>query len=196
MSRDVFDHEQYMIRRKFFKIFGASFHIFDDQGNVVAYSKLKAFKLKENIRLFTDESMSTELLTINARSIIDFSATYDVYDPFTGETVGSVRRRGLKSMFRDEWVVMDPEDNEICMIQEDSMFKALVRRFVDMAAMFMPQKYTGKVGDREVCTFKQNFNPFIMKISLDFAADHDDLLDRRLGLAAAVLLCAIEGKQN
>lgn len=196
MSQDVFDHDHYLIRRKVLKIFGSAFHIYDDQGNVVIYSKLKAFKLKENIRLFTDESMSTELLTINARSIIDFSATYDVYDPFTGETVGSVRRRGLSSIFRDEWVVMDPDDTEICTIKEDSMVKALVRRFIEFAAPFMPQKYHGRVGDREVCTFQQHFNPFVMKINLDFAADHDDLLDRRLGLAAAVLLCAIEGKQN
>jgi hypothetical protein len=47
-----------------------------------------------------------------------------------------------------------------------------------------------------VCSFKQNVNPFVMKISLDFSADVNRLLDRRLGLAAAILLCAIEGKQH
>lgn len=44
--------------------------------------------------------------------------------------------------------------------------------------------------------FKQNFNPFVTKLSLDFSTDTERRLDRRLGLAAAVLLCAIEGKEK
>lgn len=49
---------------------------------------------------------------------------------------------------------------------------------------------------KQVCIFKQNFNPFVMKINLDYSLDGEGLLDRRLGIAAAILLCAIEGKQN
>jgi hypothetical protein len=47
-----------------------------------------------------------------------------------------------------------------------------------------------------VLTFQQNFNPFLAKIDLDFSSDVNGLLDRRLGIAAAILLCAIEGKQS
>ena len=35
-----------------------------------------------------------------------------------------------------------------------------------------------------------------MKIELDFSMDEKGLLDRRLGIAAAVLMCAIEQKQK
>jgi hypothetical protein len=49
---------------------------------------------------------------------------------------------------------------------------------------------------KQVCLFKQNFNPFIMKISLDYSMDTNRLLDRRLGIAGAILLCAIEGRQG
>ncbi len=196
MIDNCFSHDAYLIRQKFWKLFGAAFHIYDAQGNLVFYSKQKAFKLREDIRLYADESMRMELLTIQARNIIDFSASYDVTDPLTGEKVGALRRKGLRSLMRDQWLVLDPNDVEICVIEEDSLFKALVRRLIEFATIFMPQRYTGKVGDREVCRFRQNFNPFIKKVSLDFSADHDDLLDRRLGVAAAVLLCAIEGRQN
>ena len=72
---------------------------------------------------------------------------------------------------------------------------ALIRRFIPFANL-IPQEYHGDIRGTPVCTFKQNFNPFVMKISLDFSADVNRLLDRRLGLAAAVLLCAIEGKQS
>jgi hypothetical protein len=33
-------------------------------------------------------------------------------------------------------------------------------------------------------------------VTLDYSMDQQGLLDRRLGIAAAVLLVAIEGKQN
>ena len=189
----VFRHTNYLVRRKIFKIFGAAFHIYDPDGNVAFYSKQKAFKLKEDIRLYTGEDMQKEVLTILARNIIDFSAAYDVIDPTTRAKVGVLKRKGLKSMIQDEWVIMDANDQEIGLIKEDSTVLALIRRFL---TNLIPQKYYGTVRGQQVCIFKQNFNPFVMKIRLDYSMDTRSLLDRRLGIAAAVLLCAIEGKQN
>jgi uncharacterized protein YxjI len=191
-----FNHPQYVVRKKVFKLLGAAFHVYDLAGNVVMYSKQKAFKLREDIRLYTGEDMQTELLTIQARQIIDFSAAYDVIDPRGGGKVGALRRKGLKSMLRDEWVLMDARDQEIGLIQEDSTALALIRRFVEAAAMFLPQKYHAQVGGAEVATFQQNMNPFVKKLTLDFSMDPQARLDRRLGLAAGILLSAIEGRQN
>src|SRR5215204_568014 len=90
-----FTHRTYIVRRKFFKFFGAAFYLLDQEGRVIGYSSQKAFKLKEDIRVYTDESMSEELLVIQARNIIDFGATYDVTDPAKkGRSVGSYRRKG------------------------------------------------------------------------------------------------------
>lgn len=52
------------------------------------------------------------------------------------------------------------------------------------------------MNDTTIPTFKQNFNPFVTKIIADFSEDPKGMLDRRLGLAAGILLCAIEGKQD
>lgn len=190
---EAFTHNNYLVRRKVFKIFGGAFHIYDPNGAVVCYSRMKAFKLKEDIRLFTGEDMTTEILRISARQIIDISAAYDVIDSATGEKVGALKRRGLKSIIKDEWIFMDAEDRDIGFIREDNTFYALFRRFI---CNLLPQSYTGEIHGEQVCEFKQNFNPFVMKIKLDFSDDTQGLLDRRLGIAAAVLLCAIEGKQN
>jgi len=59
-----------------------------------------------------------------------------------------------------------------------------------------PQKFNGYIGDVPVLEFTQNRNPFIQKIQLDYGPDVNGLLDRRLGIAAATLLCAIEGRQS
>lgn len=193
LQTNLFTSSKYLIRKKVLKIVGGAFHIFEPDGRLAFYSEQKAFKLKEDIRLYTDETMSTEALVIKARQILDFSAAYDVVDPTTGEKVGALKRQGLKSLLKDAWVIMDANDREIGSIREDSMFLALLRRFV---IKLIPQKYTGTIGASEVCTFKQNFNPFVTKINVDFTPDINNQLDRRLGMAASVLLCAIEGKQG
>ncbi|MGE6760519.1 hypothetical protein ACQKGO_21050 [Corallococcus interemptor] len=188
-----FGQTHFMLRRKFFKLFGGAFHIYDAAGNVAFYSKMKAFKLKEDLRVYSGEDMQEELLTIQARSILDFGATYDVTDAATGERVGALRRKALSSILRDTWLILDVDGNEVGKVEEDSMLLALVRRFL---TNLIPQTFTGTLGGEQVLSFRQHFNPFIQKIDLDFSMDTQRRLDRRLGIAAAVLLCAIEGRQS
>ncbi|MDD4892351.1 MAG: hypothetical protein PHU85_20705, partial [Phycisphaerae bacterium] len=71
---------QYRIRRKVFKLFGGKFTFYDLAGNEVMVSKQKAFKLKEDIRIYSASRPDVELLTIKARAVIDFAAAYDVFD--------------------------------------------------------------------------------------------------------------------
>lgn len=187
----------YVVRRKVFKLFGGAFHIYDaSEQTLLAYSKMKAFKLKEDIRLYADEQMNREMLVISARQVIDFGASYDVIDPVSQQKVGALRRRGFKSMLRDEWVILDSSDRELGLIREESMMLALVRRFVEAASYVLPQKYLVTIGQTPVATFKQNFNPFVYKLWVDLSPDTAGLFDRRLAMAAALLLAAVEGKQG
>jgi hypothetical protein len=189
----LFDHKQLVIRKDIINLLGAKLQVMDSAGNSIMFSKMKAFKLKEDIRLFRDEDMQHELISIQARSIIDFSAAYDVTDSETGEKLGALRKRGFKSILKDEWVLLDNNDNEIGHIKEDSLFLALLRRFV---ANLIPQSYVVEMNGERVSTFKQNFNPFVVKLNLDFTEDRNEVLDKRLGIAAGLLLCVIEGKQE
>ena len=193
MLSERFNHPTYFLRRRFFKVLGAALHIFAPDGSLAFYAELKAFRLREDIRLYADESMGAELLLIKARQILDISATYDVIDPATGEKVGALKRRGLKSMLRDEWAILDAADMEIGTIREDSMALALIRRFL---TNIIPQTFTAEVRGSVVATYKQHFNPIIFKMTADFSTDVGGALDRRLGIAAAVLLATIEGRQG
>ena len=163
-----YDRSIYLIRKKIFKLAGAAFHVYDEAENLLLYSKQKAFKLKEDIRLFEGEAMTEELLNIQARKVIDFSSAYDVFDSKTGEKVGAFQRKGMKSLLKDEWIIMDNTDREIGLIKEDSMAMALVRRFL---TNLLPQTYIVEINGRQVGTFKQNFNPFVLKITADFTQD-------------------------
>ncbi len=192
---DRFTHDRYLIRRQVFAFPHNKFHVYDPDGQLVLFTRMRGFRLREDLRLYTDESMSTELISITTRNVIDFSAGYQVHDVALDEPIGSLKRHGFKSMLRDEWTIADPADQPIGLIREDSTFKAVIRRAVDTASMLMPQKYHAEIDGSTAVTFQQNFNPFVHKLTVEFA-DRDDGLDRRLGLAAAVLLLAIEGRQR
>ncbi len=191
----VFHHPTYLVRRKDFKLlFGTAFHIYDPQGNVAFYSKQVAFKLKEDIRVYSSEDQRQELLVIRGRNLLDFAGTYDVFDPNQGNAqVGSVKRKGLKTILVDEWQFLDVTGREIGLIKEDSVFLALWRRF---RATLDAQIYLGSVGQALACRFKRNFGPFVCNVEVDFTPDMNGLLDRRLGIAAAVLLVAIVQKRT
>ncbi|MEM8756606.1 MAG: hypothetical protein AAGF47_02355 [Planctomycetota bacterium] len=186
--------ERYTIRRKILKIFGAGFHIYDANAEVIGYCKQKAFRFREKLELFTDETKSEVLMTISARTVLDFGTTYDVAGP-GGEPIGSVRRKGLKSMLRDEWVLLDTAGDEIARLQEDSTFKALVRRFVEIVAVLMPQKFEVTTADgRHIATLRQHLNIFVFRLGL--AIHDDEPVDEMLLLATGFLIAAIEGRQS
>ncbi len=190
--------EQYTIRQKILKIFGAAFHIYDAEGNVIGYCKQKAFRFREKLVLYTDDSQSDELLTIEARTILDFGTTYDV-DDGEGNRLGSVRRKGLKSMLRDEWAVLDEDGNEVATLREDSMGKALLRRFVEPVAVLMPQKFEVTHEDgRRLATFRTHFNLFVYRLGVAIHAEDgsDGPVNEMMLLATAFLIAAIEGRQS
>lgn len=204
MNFDAKPGEQYTIRRKVFKIFGAAFHIYDPAGKVIAFCKQEAFKLKEDIRLYTDETCSQELLVMQARSVIDFGATYDVTLP-GGATIGSLRRKGLTSSFiKDSWLVFDPSGKQIATLAEEGSTMAVLRRYVEFVAFLSPQKFNlrrtvpGSPNESTlppIATFRTHFNPFIYRLSISVQAD-DTELDDLMILASGCLISAIEGRQS
>ncbi len=192
---ELYLHDQFIARRQVFKFLGAAFHIYAPDGRLLAYSKQKAFKLKEDIRVFADEAQSHEILNIKADRIIDWSAAYQVVDSATGEHYGTLRRKGWTSIMRDSWEILDDAGVVRGRVTEDSGLKAFIRRFIDLAALFLPQTYHIEVGGAIVGTMRQNFNPFVQKFTVDLGLDAEGLLPRPLAVAAVILLLAIEGRQ-
>ena len=188
----VFQHSQYVLKRQVFALAG-KFRFYDPGGNLVLFSQQKMFKLREDIRVYSDENKTQEVLMIKARQIMDFSAAFDVVDSATGQKVGALRRKGLASILRDEWDILDVGDNVIGKLFEDSMGLALIRRF--LTGLF-PQNYDITIGTDRVADLKQAFNPFAYQLTLDFSMDISRRLDRRVGIAAGILLAAIEGRQS
>jgi uncharacterized protein YxjI len=152
----IFQSSQYLLKRQVFALTG-KFRVFDTSGRLLLFSEQKMFRLREDIRVYADEAKTQEVLAITARQIIDFSAAFDVIDSATGQKVGALRRKGLASMLRDEWEILDVNDNVRGKLFEDSMGLALLRRFL---SNLIPQNYDLLFGETRVADYKQNFNPF------------------------------------
>ncbi len=187
--------QRFTIRQKVVRLLGAAFFLYDEAGLEIGYCKQKAFRFREDLRLYTDRSRTKELFALKARSIIDFSATYDILTP-DGTMHGSVRRSGLSSMVRDTWQVHDAHGNQICKLSEDSTGSALARRLIPLYAVFSPQRFDlTDLRGAVVASFQTRFNPLVYKLDI---AIHDDSpeLDLYMVLAVGILIAAIEGRQG
>ncbi len=188
----AFCHRRYIFRRKVFKLVGGAFHIFDEAGNLLLYSEQKAFRLREDMRIWSDESKSQELLQIKTPQILDIGATYYIYDPLEQKTIGALRRKALKSVFRDEWLFLSPEEAELGKMTESSLLGALLSRWINL----IPQTYSViDLQAQEIAIIRQHFNPLVLRYTMDILTPELSI-DPRLLVSAGILLCAIERRQE
>ena len=189
----AFQYPHYLLKRQVFALTG-KLRFYSPDGTLVLFVAQKMFRLREDIRVYADESKGQELLLIKARNIIDWAAAYDVLDGASGQKIGVLRRKGWASMMRDEWEVLDAADQPVGRLFEDSVGRALLRRF--LLGSLLPQDYDMTIGEGRVADLRQKFTFFGYQMMLDFSMDTAGRLDRRLGIAAATLLAIIEGKQQ
>ncbi len=96
------------------------------QGQTIAYVRQKMFKLKEAITIYSDESRSHVLYTINANKWIDFSAAYNITDP-QGNELGKIARKGWRSLWKAEYDIIDQHQQPQFKVKEESA----MTRFLD-----------------------------------------------------------------
>jgi hypothetical protein len=189
--------QTFLVERKFFKLFGATVRTFTLDRQLICRADQKAFKLRELITFYGDEERTKALFSIRARSIIDIGVTFDIFAADSEEVVASLRRKGLRSTFvRDEWLVLNSDEKEIGLLQEDTGFLGVVRRYIDFIALFLPQTFVLYIGEEKVATIKQNRNPFTVRLRCTFDDQAVAALDERVMYAIPNLVAIIEQRQN
>lgn len=104
-----------------FKILALAPQIYveDAQGGTVCYVKQKLFRLREKVEVFADASKSRLLCTIQADRILDFNACYAFHAP-DGSLIGKVRRKGMRSLWRAHYEILDGQGQVAFTIREDN----------------------------------------------------------------------------
>jgi hypothetical protein len=104
-----------------FKIIALSSQIYveDAHGRELLYVKQKAFKLKEDVRIFQDKTQTNELFQMKADRVLDISPRFTITDP-AGNVFGYIKREGLRSLWKASYLLMDSQGVETHHIKEES----------------------------------------------------------------------------
>jgi hypothetical protein len=166
-------------------------------GGPVAFVRQKKLAVKEDIRFFADESESHELFRIKGRTWLDTGgARYDVV-AVDGARIG-VLAHTLRSLLRTTWSIQDAAEQEVAIAQERSLAAAILRRVIDFvpdygALIPIPYNIDVLIDGREVGRMDRKFK-FRDQYVLDLSGDHERKLDRRLAVALAIGLDALQNR--
>jgi hypothetical protein len=103
----------------------------DAAGQVVLYTKQKAFKLKEAVTVFADVEQTRPLYAINADRVLDFNAKFNIADAW-GNNIGAVARKGRKSLWRAEYEVLDGAAAALTIREENGWVKVADALFAEI----------------------------------------------------------------
>jgi uncharacterized protein YxjI len=165
-------------------------------GAPVAFVRQKKLAIKEDIRFFADENEAEELFRIKARAVLELGGRYDVTAP-DGERIGVLEKVFGRSLLRSTWRLLDPTDAELAVVQERSLPIALLRRVIDVVPYgdMVPIlfHFTIDAGDEHLGDMTRAWG-IRDRYTLDLAGDPDRRLDRRLAVALAIALDALQSR--
>jgi uncharacterized protein YxjI len=164
-----------------------------------AFVEQKRFKLKEDIRFFADDTKTEELWKIVARQRFDPKARYDVTTA-SGEKLGEIQKVFGKSLLRSTYLIHDAHGEVV--VTERSLGVALLRRLVDFIPYVgsfadwlpIPYDFTFTRGETLLGHHKRERFKLRDRYTLDLTGDPERTLDRRLALALAVGLDALQAR--
>ena len=166
-------------------------------GGPIAFVRQRKMALKEDIRFFADESESHELFRIKGRTWLDTGGSrYDVVA--SDDARIGVLHHTFKSILRTTWSIQDPAEQEIAVARERSRVGAVARRAVDFVPEVgglipIPYNIDILVEDRVVGRMDRKFKLRDQYV-LDLSGDHERRIDRRLAIALAIGLDALQNR--
>ena len=177
----------YVIRRKFWSVFERVFRVFTGDGQLIMYIQHPLLKLREEFMVYADEAKTRPLLRVKSRQVVAINFSYEVSDAQSGHLLGSVQKKGLRSIIRDKFIILDPLGVEIGYAEEQGA--ALLRRFFPI----LTSKHAIFVGGQQVAFIRQRFRLFTKEFAVDVQPSS---VDPRFVLAVALLALIAEARRE
>ncbi|HEU0030625.1 MAG TPA: hypothetical protein VFQ53_08330 [Kofleriaceae bacterium] len=177
----------YTIKRKFWSVFERVFRVFTGDGQMIMYIKHPLLKLREEFMVYQDEAQTRPLLLVKSRQAIAINFSYDITDTQTGQVLGTVQKKGLKSILRDKFILLDAHGNEIGYAEEQGA--SVLRRFFP----WLTSKHAIFANGAQVAFIKQRFRFFTKEFEVDLMPSQ---LEPRFVLAVALLALIAEARRE
>jgi uncharacterized protein YxjI len=165
-------------------------------GEPIAFVRQKKLAIREDIRFFADEGEHDELFRIKARQIFEIGGRYDVTTP-AGERIGILEKVFGISLVRSTWKVLDPNEQQVALAHEKSVPVAVLRRLIDLVPYgeLVPIvfQFTIQIDGREIGELRRPIG-LRDRYTLTLRGDPDRRLDRRVAIALAVALDALQSR--
>lgn len=170
-------------------------------GQAFCFVRQKPFKFKEDIRFYTDQGRSLELMRIKARHRFDPRARYDVVAA-DGTSIGAIQKVFGASLLRSTYKLYGADGGEVATAAERSLLVALVRRvagFLPMVGQFanwlpIPYDFVFERAGKTLGIQRRQLWKVRDVYTIDFSDDPAKTVDRRLVLAIAVGMDALQAR--
>ncbi|KQS89391.1 hypothetical protein [Chryseobacterium sp. Leaf394] len=177
----------------------SDFNITDKNGNAVAYVRQKMFKLKEDVVVFENDSKTKELFRIKANQWIDFNASYSLTEIATGKSFGRLARKGMRSIWKSTYDVLDTNDKAKFTITEDKAWVKFLDGMVGeipiigmFTGYFLNPTYTVRgIDGKDYFKLKKMPSMFGRRFQLDRMIDIDDE-DESLVILSLLMMILLE----
>jgi uncharacterized protein YxjI len=192
-------HDRFVLRQRIRLVINQYEFSLADGEPPFCFVEQARFKFKEDIRFFADDSKTTELMRIKARQRFDPRATYDITTPGDGK-LGEIRKVFGQSLIRSTYEITAPFGT--ISARERSLPVALFRRLVGLVPYLgdfadwlpIPYHFDFRRGDDVIATHHRRVGSFRDVYDIEVTGDPERTIDRRLILAAAVGMDALQAR--
>jgi hypothetical protein len=183
----MWSQSRYRIKRRFWSVFERIFRVMTLDGQLIMLVKHPVLRLREEFMVYADEGASVPLLRVKSRQLIAINFTFDIVDAATGAPLGSVQKRGVRSLLRDKFLILDPAGNEIGMMEEQGA--SILRRFLPI----LTSRHSIFLNGQEAARMRQIFRLFTKEFEVEIAPGQTD---PRFVLACALLALMAEARRE
>lgn len=177
----------YIIKRPFWSWFERTFRVFAPDGQLYMLVRHPILRLREEFMVYADEAKTRPLLRVKSRQMIAINFTFDVFDATTSELLGSIQKRGFRSIIRDKFLILGPDGAEIGHAEEQG--HSILRRMIPL----LTSKHGIFIGGEQVAFIRQVFRFFVKEFDVTLQPSK---VDPRFVLAIALLALMAEARRE
>ena len=180
--------------------FGPQIFIRNVSEQEIFYVHQKAFKLKEDVAVYSNSSKSNQIFRIQADRILDISAEYTLSDA-AGSSIGKIKREGMKSLWKASYIIMDSTGQMTHHVKEDnpwikvidSVISSLPIVGIASAFLFHPSYTIYQAGsETPVMRVKKQAALFEGKFTIESLAEIADPVSENRILLGVMMMALLE----